>query len=401
MTRLAARALVASLALAIAAPPAAQPAPDSAAAVGPMGLPVTVSIGGKVHADGRWFPGDASDLSTDGFLVRRARVEVVIEVADRARLLIEPGFGEGEAELVDGWVEADVGPGLTVRAGRFKTPVGLESLRSSDALWFAERGFPTALSPRRDVGVMAYGAWGAGRLEAQAGFFNGVPDGASEQSDRGDAKDVAARVFLRPLGGALAGLGVGVAGAAGIEDGAARDPALAAYETVGDRTVFDYAEGVVADGRRLRLAPQGTLYVGPLGLLGEYTVAWHRVDGPAGAADLSHRAWQAAAVLLLTGESRGEGTPRPRRSVEDGGPGAVEVAARVHGLRVDPDAAPFAAPAAAVREATAWALALNWYPLPGARLGATLERTLFDGADPGAALPPAETLAVVRLQLSL
>lgn len=402
MIRPAALVLVAWMALTSGSPLAvAQPAPDSVAGpiVGLAALPVTVSIGGKVHADARWFPGDGQDLSVDVLLVRRARVEVMIDLADRARLLIEPGFGEGEAELVDGWVEADVGPALSVRAGRFKTPVGLESLRSSDALWFAERGFPTALSPRRDIGMMAYGTWG--RVEAAAGVFNGVPDGASEQGDRGDGKDVAARIFARPLGGALSGLGLGVGGAVGTEGGTTGDPALAAYETVGERTVFDYGDAVVASGRRLRVAPQGTFYAGPFGLMGEYTVAWHGVRSPAREADLSHRAWQAAASVLLNGEDRGDGVPRPRRSIADGGAGAFEIAARVHGLHVDPDAAPFAAPVTVAREARAWAIALSWYPLPGARLGATLERTTFDDAATGRTAPPAETLAVVRMQLSL
>ena len=61
--------------------------------------------------------------------------------------------------LLDGFVEADLrgiasSSLLSLRVGRFKTPVGYESLRSSSDLRFAERAFPTALSPRRDLGAM-------------------------------------------------------------------------------------------------------------------------------------------------------------------------------------------------------------------------------------------------------
>ena len=106
---------------------------------------VEVSIGGTVHADARAFPSGPVGEGP-GLLLRRARVEVAVEVAGRFRAVVEPGFGEGEVELVDGYAEADLAPALAVRVGRFKTPVGYESLRSSSDLRFAERALPTAIA---------------------------------------------------------------------------------------------------------------------------------------------------------------------------------------------------------------------------------------------------------------
>ncbi|PAP74199.1 porin [Rubrivirga marina] len=368
---------------------------------------VEVSVGGKVHTDVRAFPSGPVG-EAPGVLVRRARAEVEAEVSGRFRAVVEPGFGEGEVELLDGYVEADLwarpgaGRALAVRAGRFKTPVGYESLLSSSDLRFAERALPTALSPRRDLGAML--RWESPRLEAQVGVFNGVPDGSSASVDWGAGPDAAARVFGRPAEAGPVRLGVGLAVSAGTASGRDGD-ALAGYETPGDRTFFAYTEGVGPDGRRLRLAPQATLDVGRLHVLGEYIEAHHRVRRGTEAADLAHRAWQAAASFVVGGVPRGEGRPVPRRPVTEGGAGAVEVSARVHGLSLDGDSAPLAAAGSAQR-AAAWALAVHWTPVAPVRLGVTVERTAFEGFDgdaPGGsgAVPPAETFVVGRFQIDL
>lgn len=349
---------------------------------------VRVSAGGKLHVDARAFPeGPLGD--TPGFLVRRARAEVEVSVGDRLRVVGEVDLGEGEAELVDGYVEVALGRGLVARAGRFKTPFGYESLLSSRDLRFAERSLATALSPRRDLGASVRGTWR--HVDAEVGVFNGVGDGASAQTASDGALDAVGRVFVRPAG---TGLGLGVAASAGTEHGDSTRSALAAYETPGDRTIYASAASVVADGPRLRVGPQATFDAGPLHLLGEWTWARHRVAGPAGRTDLTHRAWQAAASFVVVGEPRGSRRPVPRRSVWDGGPGAVEVSARVHRLVLDPDAALVAAPGRA-RRATAWGAAVHWSPVAEARLGVTAERTTLSGFAGG----PPETFIVVRAQI--
>ncbi|PAP77794.1 porin [Rubrivirga marina] len=350
---------------------------------------VTVSVGGKLHADARVVDGDAASP----FLVRRARAGVEVEVAERFRATFEPGFGEGDAELLAGWVEADLAGGLRLRAGKFKSPFGLESLRSSTDLRFAERALATALSPRRDVGVMAHVE--APRLEAALGLFNGVPDGASEDREPSDAKDVVARVLASPV----EGVSVGLALATGAERGTSEVPALADYETSADHAFLAFRPGVVADGARQRVGPQATLARGRLQADAEWTWARHRVRGPDGPADLEHEAWQVAASVVLSGTPRGRKRPLPSRPAPDGGIGAVEVSARVHGFAADPATAPLAT-AGSARRALAWALAAHWTPIVPVRLGATVERTTFDGFE-GEADPRAETALFVRAAFEL
>ncbi len=350
---------------------------------------VTVSVGGKLHADARAVRGGAPSA----FLVRRARAGVEVEVDGRFRATVEPGFGGGDAELIDGWIEADVPGGVRLRAGRFKTPFGLESIRSSSDLRFAERSLATALSPRRDVGVMAH-VQGT-RLEAAVGLFNGVPDGASGASERGDAKDLVARLLAAPVDGVF----VGAAAATGAERGTADRPALADYETGADHAVLAFRPGVVADGRRLRVGPQATVARSRFQADAEWTWARHRVRGPEGPAEVENRAWQVAASVVLAGEPRGRRRPHPARAATAGGPGAGEGAARVHGFAADPAAAPLAT-AESARRALAWAVAAHWTPVAPVRLGATVERTTFEGFG-GADGPSPETALFVRAAFEL
>lgn len=358
---------------------------------------LVISAEGKVHADARAFPSGPLG-EAPGFLLRRARIEVTAEVNGWLHAVVEPDFGEGEVELKDGFVEADVATGLAVRVGQFKAPVGYESLRSSSDLRFAERAFPTALSPRRDLGAML--TWESARIEAQAGVFNGVPDGGSTDGDAGsETLDGVARVFGTPVVSRRARLGVGFAVAAGTERGTADAPGLDGYETSGDRDLFEYAPGVRVDGARLRIAPQATLDVGRLHVLGEWTLARHRLDTPGGRATVEHRAWQAAASVVVVGVPQSDDRPVPQRSVTEGGPGAVEVSVRVHGLALDEDAGPLASVGSA-RRATAVGVALHWSPVAQARLGLTVERTVFDPFGVRAA-PEPETFVVFRAQIDL
>ncbi len=344
---------------------------------------VRLAWSGLLQFDVRWL---AQGSPTDAqFLLRRARVEVEATLLERYRFVLEPDFGEGEVELKDSWMEAHVGGGLAVRAGRFKTPFGLEVLRSSRLLWFAERGLPSALAPGRDLGVMLHGRWMDERMEAALGVFGGVPDGASEREDPSADKDVALRVFAYPFRGALAGTGVGVAATVGAETGSEESPALAAYETPAGAVLFKH-EGVWADGLRRRLAPQATIFAGPVGLLAEYTISQYYLQTASGSELRSHWAWQLAAAWALTGQTQRPDGLQLRPGTDAPSKGSLELAARLHGLTLDsrvpiPD-----------HDVFAWSIAFHWHPAPHMRLSMMAERVM------GAALPEAELLFVVRAQ---
>ena len=166
---------------------------------------------------------------------------------------------------------------LAARVGQFKTPFGYESLRSSSDLRFAERALPTALSPRRDLGAMVRVGVGRRAWKPRRGSSTASPMAPAAPTAGARGPDGAARVFgppWRTAGGASAS---GVAVAAGTERVTRERPGLAEYETPGDRDLLRVRLGVRADGTRLRLAPQATLDLGRLHVLGEWTWVRHRV----------------------------------------------------------------------------------------------------------------------------
>ena len=234
----------------------------------------------------------------------------------------------------------EVRPAFTVRAGKFKPPVGLERLQSATDIVFAERGFPTNLVPSRDIGLQVAGDISEGVLAYQVGVFNGVPDLANGGDDLSDAKDFAgARVRPAVQGGHAARVSASASAAStGFERGSTADTGLPAYRTPGQQTFFRYRSRPrrpptpsSPTASAPRLSPQAYFYTGPLGLLGEYVISrnevtrsWRRRP------ELDHKAWQATGSYFLTGEKAGFRSPAPKKpfDLKEGGFGAVELVAR-------------------------------------------------------------------------
>jgi phosphate-selective porin OprO/OprP len=228
------------------------------------------------------------------------------------------------------------------------------------------------------------------------GVFNGVADGGSGDIETADdEKDVAVRIFGHPfkktnLSG-LKGLGLGIAGTYGDQDGALRT-----FTSVGQQRFFAYRTSatpatqpnVVANGVHWRLAPQAYYYWGPFGLFGEYTLSDQKVQqegAGAGAGTfvfLKHTAWQVAASYFLTGEENSFKaiTPQKPFNPANGGWGAWEVAARVGELDVDDDTFPtYASPDASASKAFSWGLGVNWHLNRNVKVSLNYDQTDFKG----------------------
>jgi hypothetical protein len=89
--------------------------------------------------------------------------------------------------------------------GQFKPAFGEEGIRSSANLEFIERSFIGIVGDLRDTGVQVHGTFWEDRFQYWAGIFNGAGNyygsGGDQQnrSDDNDAKDVVARVLVRPI----------------------------------------------------------------------------------------------------------------------------------------------------------------------------------------------------------
>ncbi len=370
----------------------------------------TLRFRGYFQSDGRLFPSTDASVGIDNLLIRRARPIIEATVGRYFDFRLMPDFGGASPTIFDAYWDGKFAPQFTVRAGKFKPPIGLERLQSATDIAFAERGLPSNLVPSRDVGLQVAGDIAEGLLAYQVGVFNGVPDLANGGDDLSNAKDFAARFFVQPFKvGSLRGLGVGVAGSTGFERGSTAAPGLPSYRTPGQQTLFRYnssattpANNVFANGQRTRLSPQGYFYTGPLGLLGEYVLSRSEVTRAGVTAELEHTAWQAEGSFFLTGEKAGFRSPAPRRpfDLKEGGLGALELVSRYGELHLDPAAFPvYATTAASVQKAKAWGVGVNWHFTRAVKVAVNYEHTTFIGGAATGDREP-ENAVITRFQTS-
>jgi len=359
-----------------------------------------LQIGLLLHADARFAFSDTTDQLADTFFLRRLRPYFKGRFARRFEFYLNPDFANSTLVVQDMYVDTVFAPAFRLRAGKGKTPFGMERLHSASNLLFMERALPTTVAPNRDIGIQALGDLHGGMFSYLAGVMNGVADGGSSDQDTADGKDASGRFIVRPFDRKathpLRGLYVAVSGSVGSQTGTP----LPTFVT---RTLmqqyFAYAAGVANDGTRTRYSPQISYYHERFGGFGEYVHSQAPIRRGAVREDIAHQAWQVAGSWVLTGEAAtdaGIGV-RPRSDFDFGNGhwGALQIAARYHTLQIDEAAFTrgFAA-AGASRKAEAWTVGLNWYLTANFRYTFNFERTAFDEGAPGAR--PAENALAFR-----
>jgi phosphate-selective porin OprO/OprP len=273
----------------------------------------------------------------------------------------------------------------------------LEQSQNDADLTFIERSLATDLVPNRDEGFEFYGNF-RNRVSYEAAVLNGAPVGQSYDGDQNNGKDVVGRIFLTPFAPSgsetLKGLGFGIAGSSGRQEGAV----LPSFNSTGGQIpFFAYGSGSGstavmpnAAGRRLNYTPQLYYYNGPFGLMFEYAVSAQKVSAVVSGDTLVHNfsnnAWQVAASYVLTGEKKSFGSIVPGRGLESRmvkGLGAWEVVGRYTGLNVDPSvfADGFADRTKSAESARAWTVGLNWYLNYFSRVELNYEQTHFQGGN--------------------
>jgi len=347
-----------------------------------------IKIRGVLHSDGRFWGGDETRPATDTFVVRRARPIIEGTVGKFFDFRIVPDFGEGKTVLQDANIDWRFAPWIRLRAGKFKTPFGLERLQAVSETAFVERALPTNLVPNRDVGLQLYGDVLEGVFSYALGVFNGVVDGGSADADTNDGKDAAARVFLQPFRRTsvllLQNLGIGVAATGGHTIGAVGATGLPSYKTPGQQTFFSYLTTTIADGRRRRLSPQVSWYLRRFGVLAEYVESRQEVANGTNREDLKNTAWQVTATLALTDDQPTYKGIAPKRPFDPAGHawGAFEIVARAGELKVDDKAFPVFADALSVpSEARERGVGFNWYLSRNVKLMLDYIETRFRDGD--------------------
>ncbi|MBS0425416.1 MAG: hypothetical protein JSR71_13610 [Proteobacteria bacterium] len=102
--------------------------------------------------------------------------------------------------ILDVYWQGNFAKPFNIRAGKFKSPFGLERLQSATALAFNERAFPTNLAPDREIGAQILGDILWDTTEYQIGLFSGMVDNSSVLRDslvysNHSGVDFVARIF--------------------------------------------------------------------------------------------------------------------------------------------------------------------------------------------------------------
>lgn len=390
-------------------------------------------FGGLVEGQGRYFTDSCAPPSDNTFLLRRVRPIMEGTLYGMFDFRVMPDFDGSKTVLDDAYVAARFSPAAAITFGKFKAPVGLEMLQSPAELRFIERGLPSDLVPNRDVGAQLGGDVSKGVFGYAVGYFNGVTDGASSDSDPAPnlssvgRKDLAARIFVQPFlrvrGSALQGLGFGIGGTYADFSGTPGTPLLPSYKTVGQETFFNYRAstaatstsaatgGTYAKGERLRWTPQLYYAVHNVALLAEYVHVSQgvaRVNGTlTRSALLVNTGWQTQVSWFITGEQESYRGFTPHTAFQLGGPGwgAFELVARVGELSVDPaafadGANSFANPATSARRAQDAGVGVNWYLNANVKWSLGYDRTQFKGGAPDGADRPDEEALFMQILLS-
>lgn len=171
-----------------------------------------LEVGGRVHVgfDAEHYHNESSEWA-DTFHIRRARLKVTWKPEDwltaRVQLDAAEAFEAGFSMVKDAWLRLSPFEQLQLRAGIFKKPFsGLEATSSGD-LKVIDRGVANELVIDSEHGGLCFGDRDIGlelggrlvesiKLDYAVGVFNGS---GLALEDVDDAKDVAARVSVRPF----------------------------------------------------------------------------------------------------------------------------------------------------------------------------------------------------------
>ncbi len=364
----------------------------------------SVRIHGYLQSDGRLFVDNLAGRDHAVFLFRRVRPLVEGRLSSGIDFRFMPDFGEGNTVVQEAYAEWNSISALRMRIGKFKTPIGLEVLRSDRDLTFGERSLASDLVPLRDLGGQIEGSFLQDAVGYEVAWLSGTNDGSNANFEWRGSNEAVMRTFFQPFVAAQSNaareLGIGLAASVGTS----RNP-LPDFKTTGQETFFRYVPGALADGEQRRLSPQARYYLGPVGVMAEYAASGQKVRAGTASRYLSNEGWEVAGSWILTGEKNSFEGIEPAHPLEFSRNarhlGAWEVALRHSTVEFDPHAFPlFAAPGTSADGASESAAGVNWYINRYTRLLVNYEYTGFPSIPASAARSGPEHLFLTRVQLA-
>ena len=341
----------------------------------------------------------------------RKRIGVEGQFGGLVSFQIEREFASGDPwrDVYANYEQFDV---LQVQAGKFKLPFCLDENTSYRNLDFVYRAQPSiALAPGRDRGVMVHGRIIGRRLEYFAGVFDHDGANARRRDPRyvSGGRTVAARIVARPFRASRSAARTLEFGGAVTDSTVPEGYWSLRGETALGRKFYETDFWVLGPQRR-----QGAEFrwrPGPFSVKAEYmrlTTARrgqsvHGTDLP----PLVAEGWYVSGTWAVTGERKADGLDNPRKPIGQGGPGAIEAAARVETLGFSssapgnqPSTSP-RAPGIAGNQLRAITAGVNWYPVRWVKVQFNVIRETLDGPGQGPLLALSPLWSrVLRLQFA-
>jgi phosphate-selective porin OprO/OprP len=150
-----------------------------------------LELGGRIHHDWAWFDDGSEfdivfDDSENGTEFRRLRLDFAGVLYEDFLFKIQLDFAGGDAELKDVWIAFDDLPAVgQLKLGRFKEPLSLEELTSSNDISFMERSSINALVPSRASGIQLSNSHWEDRLTWALGLFRETDEFGAGQDEGG------------------------------------------------------------------------------------------------------------------------------------------------------------------------------------------------------------------------
>ena len=162
---------------------------DGGVKVGPL------TLAGYLQADSLWGVEEGPQDEADTFRIRRARLGVLGDAAERLAWTISLDLTDRASPLRDAHITFKAAPWLHVRAGQFPVPFSHERLSSTSRLELIDRTLDPLL-PSRDIGVSLRSERPlAGWVSYALSLVNGA---GPNTLDDNDAKDVFGRITVSP-----------------------------------------------------------------------------------------------------------------------------------------------------------------------------------------------------------
>lgn len=265
----------------------------------------TFNLGGRVHADYRYFDQDTSPSTFD---IRRAYLTLQGKWNEWLTWDVTGDFAQSGTTLDVIWANAAWSDGLQVRAGQFKMPFSIDQLTSSRFIDFQERSLLDPTVPAKERGAMIHGVPFTGFTYGIA-LSNGQGKNNNEAVAQADKPDVIGRATLNiaELVGqqAKAIYHIGLMGSQGEQ--ANNHVGFSGRSEARGYTFFTPAAFNGTNVSRQRLGGELVLAYGPVKFQGEYVQTSYSGTSTGNVSyDKSINAYYASVLWLISGERYAE-----------------------------------------------------------------------------------------------